>query len=355
MSQPAVLERVDMLCAELAQQLPGEYAHSAAKIRERVHGPLNIALAGRVKAGKSTLLNALIGERLAPTDAGESTRIVTWYRFDTGYAVTARWQDGRHSSPAFRRGDSALEVDLEREVSALEIGWPSQHLRNTTYIDTPGLGSLTPSVSAATSGLLGLEQGSRSEADAVIYLMRHAHAEDVQFLEGFRDAGLPLGSPVNTIAVLSRADEIAGGRLDAMSSAARIAERYQTDPRVRSLAGTVVPVAGLLAETAATFEEAEYGALRLLADSPRFEPGILLSVDRFRDPERNPLTAELRERLLARLGLFGLRYCMQLLREGSAPTSQVLVSELLSASGIARLRTTITQRLTNRARPLIAR
>ena len=32
-----------------------------------------VAIAGKVKAGKSTLLNALVGEMLAPTDAGECT------------------------------------------------------------------------------------------------------------------------------------------------------------------------------------------------------------------------------------------------------------------------------------------
>ena len=34
---------------------------------------------GTLKAGKSTLLNALVGEELAPTDATECTRIVTWF------------------------------------------------------------------------------------------------------------------------------------------------------------------------------------------------------------------------------------------------------------------------------------
>ena len=46
----------------------------------RLDGPLRIAIAGKVKAGKSTLLNALVGEQIAPTDAGECTRVVTWYR-----------------------------------------------------------------------------------------------------------------------------------------------------------------------------------------------------------------------------------------------------------------------------------
>ena len=53
-------------------------------VTQRLDEPLRVAIAGRVKAGKSTLLNALIGERLAATDAGECTRIVTWYRHGLG-------------------------------------------------------------------------------------------------------------------------------------------------------------------------------------------------------------------------------------------------------------------------------
>ncbi|MDN5750703.1 MAG: dynamin family protein, partial [Pseudonocardia sp.] len=37
----------------------------------RLDEPLRVAIAGKVKAGKSTLLNALVGEQVAPTDAGE--------------------------------------------------------------------------------------------------------------------------------------------------------------------------------------------------------------------------------------------------------------------------------------------
>jgi GTPase Era involved in 16S rRNA processing len=37
---------------------------------------LRVAIVGR-KAGKSTLLSALVGERWAATDAGEGTRIAT--------------------------------------------------------------------------------------------------------------------------------------------------------------------------------------------------------------------------------------------------------------------------------------
>ena len=52
-----------------------------AELERRLHEPLRLAIAGMVKAGKSTLLNAMLGEQIAPTDAGECTRVVTWYRY----------------------------------------------------------------------------------------------------------------------------------------------------------------------------------------------------------------------------------------------------------------------------------
>ncbi len=36
------------------------------ELQGRLEGPLRIAMAGMVKAGKSTLLNAIIGEEIAP-------------------------------------------------------------------------------------------------------------------------------------------------------------------------------------------------------------------------------------------------------------------------------------------------
>lgn len=357
MSTHTFAARVDSLCVAAARDLPSEWSDSFEAIRRRLNGPMRIAIAGRVKAGKSTLLNALIGERLAPTDAGECTRIVTWYRYATAYEVMAQASDGVRLAPRFRKGESALEIDLpaDEAVEHLEIGWPARSLVETSYIDTPGLGSLTPAVTAATLSFLGVEERAPSQADAVVYLMRHAHMEDVQFLEGFRDAGLPTGSPVNTVAVLSRADEIGAGRLDALDSARTIARRYMADERLRCLAGEMVPLAGLLAETGATLEELEFACLRQLAfEAPEIDD-LLLSVDRFRNPERNPLAGELRERVLARFGLFGIRLSVAALQQGQVATSQDLARLLLAQSGIQELRRIIQTRFTSRARLLVAR
>lgn len=42
------------------------------RIAARLSQPIRIALAGTLKAGKSTLVNALVGETIAPTDATEA-------------------------------------------------------------------------------------------------------------------------------------------------------------------------------------------------------------------------------------------------------------------------------------------
>src|SRR4249920_1421263 len=96
--------------------------------RRRLDEPLRVAIAGRVKAGKSTLLNALVGERLAATDAGECTRIVTWYRHALGYRVTAELRPSGTEELAFRRNDGELQIDLGEtqlaSIERIEVGWP---------------------------------------------------------------------------------------------------------------------------------------------------------------------------------------------------------------------------------------
>ena len=68
------------------------------RIGYRLNQPIRIALAGTLKAGKSTLVNALVGEDIAPTDATEATRIVTWFRHGPIPKVTANHRGGRRSN-----------------------------------------------------------------------------------------------------------------------------------------------------------------------------------------------------------------------------------------------------------------
>ena len=95
--------------------------HGRGRIVERLEGPLRVAIAGRVKAGKSTLLNALVGERLAPTDAGECTRLSAGTARASATRSPPRCATGDQRELSFNRDDGALDIELgglaERDVA----------------------------------------------------------------------------------------------------------------------------------------------------------------------------------------------------------------------------------------------
>ena len=335
-------------------------APMVAALAARIDEPLRVAIAGRVKAGKSTLLNALVGQDLAATDAGECTRIVTWFRNGPAYRVLLFPNDGPPAQLPFPESGSLASIDLAGHapevVSRMVVDWPSRRLQAMTLIDTPGLGSINEEISARSRVLLTPEGPSGSGADAVVYLMRHMHTDDVDFLEAFHDTE-GQGRPVNTIGVLARADEVGHARPDALDSAARIAERYAADPRVRRLCHTVVPVAGLLAACGATLLQAEYGVLVRLAALPaETREGLLLTTDRFISADAGGAAdPAARLALVRRLGLFGIRSAVELIDSGEAPDASALAVHLQRLSGITTLHEMLTTRFAARADVLKAR
>ena len=343
------------------------YAHDPATAHwlrgqvERLDGPLRIAVAGKVKAGKSTLLNALVGEQIAPVDAGECTRVVTWYRAARQPRITLFPRAGAPVGLPVDRRDGALVIHLGGtrvdDVDHLEVDWPSPHLQVASLVDTPGIASMSTEVGRRALRFLDPDDERPTEADAVVYLMRHLHAADAEFLEAFRDQGVSQSAGVNAVAVISRADEIGGGRVDAMVSARAVARRYRTEPVLRGLAQNVVAVAGLLAETARTLRQAEFTALAALAALPQAEmEAALLTADRFVRPDADVagLDPDRRARLLRRFGVFGLRLGAVLIRQGYADPA-ALAAELLDRSGLPELQRAVDAQFVQRRDVLKAR
>lgn len=313
-----------------------------AELDRRLREPLRLAIAGIVKAGKSTLLNAMLGECIAPTDAGECTRVVAWYRYADTPSITLHPHEGPPKRLPVRRSDGQLVLDLGAlsadEVDRIDIGWPSRALKSAILIDTPGIASLSQDVSARSTTFL-TPGDAPSSADAIVYLMRHLHPSDVGFLEAFHDTAAGASRTVNAVAVLSRADEVGSGRIDSLLSAHKVAHRYETDGELASLALGVIPVAGLLAEGARTLRESEFVAFRNLATVDRaVRDRLLLSADRFvRPAEGVTLSEHVRVQLLARFGIFGVRLATSLIRAGVADSS-VLAERMVQQSGLNELR-----------------
>ncbi len=319
----------------------------------RLDEPLRVALAGSLKAGKSTLLNSLVGQDIAPTDATECTKVVTWYRNGVTPAVTA-WYDGdRAANVPVQRRDGRLTFDLgsltAAQVDRLDVEWPASALAQTTIIDTPGTSSLSRDVSARTLAMLTPENSS-SGADAVVYLLRTLNATDVSFLG---QIGAHVGGdsgPLGVIGVVSRADEVGSGRMDAMMSAKEVAARFASELEATGLCQAVVPVAGLLALGAETLRQNEFAAFEMLATVPTEDlQSAMLSADRFvRAQSTLPVDASLRASIVDRFGLFGIRMAVTLIRLG-VRDSPTLAADLVERSGLTELRSVIDVQFGQRA------
>lgn len=330
------------------------------RIGWQLNQPIRIALAGPLKAGKSTLVNALVGENIAPTDATEATRIVTWFRHGATPRVTADHHGGRRTNVPIIRGaqGEGLTFDLDaldpREVADLEVEWPAAELIDTTIIDTPGTSSLSPDVSERTLRLLVPEDGV-PRVDAVVFLLRTLNAADIALLRQIGDLVGGASGALGVVGVASRADEIGAGRLDAMLSAREVAARFTAEMDRTGICQAVVPVSGLLAFTARTLRQSEFVALEKLAGVDATELNkAMLSVDRFaREDSSLPVDAPTRAALLDRFGMFGVRIAIAVLRSGVGD-SVALADELLERSGLVALRDVIDQQFAQRSELLKA-
>ncbi|MGE2715435.1 dynamin family protein [Mycolicibacterium litorale] len=329
--------------------------HELERIGARLNQPIRIALAGTLKAGKSTLVNALVGEEIAPTDATEATRIVTWFRHGPTPKVTANHRGGRRSNVPITRDphDRGLTFDFARldpeEVLDLDVEWPAAELIDATIIDTPGTSSLNRDVSARTLRLLVPDDGV-PRVDAVVFLLRTLNAADIALLKQIGELVGGSSGALGVIGVASRADEIGAGRIDAMLSAKDVATRFTEEMDRTGICQAVVPVSGLLALTARTLRQSEFVALEKLAGvDPAELAKAMLSVDRFvREDSPLPVDAATRAALLDRFGMFGVRISIAVLRAG-VKDSVALADELLERSGLVALRDVIDQQFAQRS------
>lgn len=245
----------------LAQELPFLY-DDLVHLIDTLHQPPKIVVVGRLKAGKSTLVNALIGLPVAETAALEATNVVTVYREGAPDRATATLMSGDVVPIHTRRREIAPLPAPAHDIAFVERWVTSNTLRTYSLVDTPGLATLTEEYEASTRGALlaeapldgallgGADETRRAavDADGAVFLFDAVPREDE--MEFIRQLGLP---PLNVVGVLSRADtfeEGALGEADPMVAAGAYAARLEY--QLASSVSTVIPVSGLLAQTAST-------------------------------------------------------------------------------------------------------
>ena len=351
-----------MLIRDARSELSAEPRISAevdaelAACQRRLDEPLRVALAGTLKSGKSTLLNALVGEEIAPTDATECTRVVTWFSRSATPRVDLTHDGGQHTALPVHRTGGRLRLDLgtvsTERVERLQVGWPSSLLDQYTLIDTPGTSSNSHDVSARTLEFLTPDEGS-CQADAIVYLMRSLHSADVTLLRSLHEhAGTGRGA-LGIVGVLSRADEADGGHTASLDVARQVSAQLRSDRQLAGLHREFLPVSGLLALRGRTLRQREFVTLAQLASLPPdvleaalVSPGRLMATDL-------AIAAPDREQLVAAFGMVGIRIAISLIRAG-AQDAPALAAELVRHSGLDQLRDILSTRFGNRNRQLKA-
>ncbi len=401
-------DRVFRECARRAARAGSRMAPVASQLHlaaERLRQPMRLAMVGQIKRGKSTLVNALLGQQIAATGQLELTFTVTEFRYADECSVYVHYKDGTVEgplAPALLEGLTVRDpaaMEMLQKIRKVEFGMPNQLLRTIRLVDTPGLGSVHQADAQNSLDYLGMsaaefatefaDEQERAaiwqtlaamrrtvadlyadsarqvaEADAVVYLFsRGMHQSDYQTVVRFLGPSAGSVTPLRAFGVLSRCDQnywppdrdLPGSpdpaTYDPMAAAARIADRYLAEPGIGTLFYTVLPVAGLVGAGAQLLAPAEFDWLDELrqADPPALVRS-LRDVARFAAADELPgisLSAPVRARLIARLGGWGTYLACCYLRErlGEDEVRQRLVE----ASGVARLRDLISSHFGNRA------
>jgi hypothetical protein len=241
----------------------------------------------------------------------------------------------------YSRWASAVLIPT-RTAEDLYAGW-WQHL---STLDTPGLATINSTSSAATQRALVDTPSSQGleRPDGTLFLTDGApRADEVAVLNQMG------ATRVDTLALISHADSFGEGAfssVDPLEMAAKHAERLKG--QLGRLAGSVLPVSGLLAETALTghLTEDDARALRQLGTLEDFElAGILAGQDDASDTDRQV------DRLLEHVGEYGIVYGRKLAEPGAAALAQWMADK----SGITAVREQITRRFVYRSDVLKAR
>src|SRR5581483_6400187 len=161
------------------------------------------------KRGKSTLINALVGQEVAPTDVAPETMSIN--RIEYADEFTARLQSKDGGEATIRRDDlrrERLEPLLRRLPSPLRhlrVGVPVPALRNVTFIDTPGLGDLFAEFEQVVRDYI-------EQADVIIYVLSSTSPLSMTEQEFLLDAIAPRHFPkvffvINSIDVFANREQ----------------------------------------------------------------------------------------------------------------------------------------------------
>lgn len=365
----SLVQRVNMFLGEAINLASphselNELKKEIVELKGRLNKPLRVAVVGVIKAGKSTLMNALMGEKFVATGNTETTYTPTWFKYSKTPGITVKLNDGRSIDGVLEDINywtirSSDNPDLDN-VLYVEIKSNNPFLKEIELIDTPGLASSYVKDSENTMKFVGLQKNGMSEitmneashADAIIYAFsRGMGVNDEDILKAFQGPLFSNATPINAIGVLTKVDDYwSSGYEKPLEGGQKIVNNYKSNHRVKSVLYTLLPAIGKLAENRNYVDEKDKKILLDLSklEAARFRK-LLLSEERFCEREYNdvPVPPEDRDCIWRKLGQYGVFLAVSAIQKGESVDN--IGNLLFENSGVGDLLNIIKHHFGNRA------
>ncbi len=173
---------------------PAKLLQLAAKTKR---AELNIAFCGHFSAGKSTMINTLLGVNLLPSNPIPTSANVVKIRGGEKAARVYTLNSGVITFDPDTEMEKLKQFAVDGDtVESVEVSYPGTFLDDhSSLLDTPGIDSTDAAHKIATESALHL-------ADVVIYMMDYNHVqaeENFNFTKTLKDRGKPVYLVVNMI------------------------------------------------------------------------------------------------------------------------------------------------------------
>ena len=173
-------------------------------IIENLQQTLKVFVIGEVKAGKSSLINTLVGQQISPTNILEATASLWEIGYGQEDTVSIEYHNGLSEKIPFDQVHSVLSItnqeNLEKakDIAYVKVRTRQHDFRELLLIDSPGLATVTEQNAQLTRNVL-------EDVDIALWVLNANHLGQTDIMQEVENLA-QLGKPI--IAVISKIDEV---------------------------------------------------------------------------------------------------------------------------------------------------